>query len=58
LLFIEVIPTFKTSDRVLQHSKHQRGYSNIQNTREVIPTFTTPEGLFQYSEHQRTASVA
>ena len=58
----EVIPTFKASEGQLQHSKHQVGYSNIQNIRgysntqniiEVIPIFKTSEGLFQHSQHQR-----
>jgi hypothetical protein len=35
------------------HSKHQRGYSNIQNTIELIPTFKTSERLFQLSKHHR-----
>jgi hypothetical protein len=32
------IPTFTTPERLFQHSRHQIGYSNIQNTTEAIPT--------------------
>jgi hypothetical protein len=39
--------------RLFHHSQHQRGYSNIQNTREVIPIFKTSERLFQLSKHHR-----
>jgi hypothetical protein len=55
IISLVLILIFKTP-HIFQHSNHQRGYSNIQNTTEVISTFKTPDILFQHSKHHRSYS--